>query len=125
MRQMFPLVAASASKVLPAKTLRRISFGHVEADECVYLRTVHGSTPKLAATSVGRRPACQFCVISTTSITSNALLAIEPRSTRRRARRLPGRGTQGVDLTPPPQTDNSVDPTNNYVNETPPEPANP
>lgn len=33
MRQMFPLVSAGVSKVLPAETLRWISFGHVEADE--------------------------------------------------------------------------------------------
>ncbi len=34
MRQMFPLVSAGVSKVLPAETLRWVSFGHVEADEC-------------------------------------------------------------------------------------------
>jgi len=34
MRQMFPLVAAGVSKILPAETLRWVSFGHVEADEC-------------------------------------------------------------------------------------------
>lgn len=33
MRQMFPLVAAGVSTVLPAESLRWISFGHVEADE--------------------------------------------------------------------------------------------
>lgn len=33
MRQMFPLVSAAVSKVLPAETLRWVSFGHVEADE--------------------------------------------------------------------------------------------
>jgi hypothetical protein len=33
MRQMFPLVSAGVSKVLPAETLRWVSFGHVEADE--------------------------------------------------------------------------------------------
>jgi flavorubredoxin len=34
MRQMFPLVSAGVSKVLPSDTLRWVSFGHVEADEC-------------------------------------------------------------------------------------------
>jgi flavorubredoxin len=33
MRQMFPLVSAGVAKVLPAETLRWVSFGHVEADE--------------------------------------------------------------------------------------------
>lgn len=33
MRQMFPLVSTGVSKVLPASTLRWVSFGHVEADE--------------------------------------------------------------------------------------------
>lgn len=34
MRQMFPLVSAGVSKVLRPETLRWVSFGHVEADEC-------------------------------------------------------------------------------------------
>lgn len=34
LRQMFPLVSAGVSKVLPPETLRWVSFGHVEADEC-------------------------------------------------------------------------------------------
>jgi flavorubredoxin len=34
MRRMFPLVSAGVSKVLPVDTLRWVSFGHVEADEC-------------------------------------------------------------------------------------------
>jgi len=33
MRQMFPLVSAGVSKVLPVETLRWVSFGHLEADE--------------------------------------------------------------------------------------------
>ena len=33
MRQIFPLVSAGVSKVLPVETLRWVSFGHVEADE--------------------------------------------------------------------------------------------
>jgi len=34
MRQMFPLVSAAVSRVVPAASLRWVSFGHVEADEC-------------------------------------------------------------------------------------------
>jgi flavorubredoxin len=34
MRRMFPLVCAGVSKVMPVDTLRWVSFGHVEADEC-------------------------------------------------------------------------------------------
>ncbi len=34
MRQMFPLVSAAVSKIVPPETLRWLSFGHVEADEC-------------------------------------------------------------------------------------------
>jgi flavorubredoxin len=34
LRQIFPLVSAGVSKVLPPETLRWVSFGHVEADEC-------------------------------------------------------------------------------------------
>lgn len=33
MRQLFPLVAAGVSRIVPVETLRWISFGHVEADE--------------------------------------------------------------------------------------------
>ena len=42
-----------------------------------YLRTVFTDTFKLSATTAFGRPACQCCKISTTSITSNALLAIQ------------------------------------------------
>ncbi len=34
MRGIFPLVSAAVAKVVPLETLRWISFGHVEADEC-------------------------------------------------------------------------------------------
>jgi len=33
-RRMFPLVSAAVSTIMPLKTLRWISFGHVESDEC-------------------------------------------------------------------------------------------
>jgi flavorubredoxin len=34
MRGLFPLVAEAVDRVLPVETLRWVSFGHVEADEC-------------------------------------------------------------------------------------------
>jgi flavorubredoxin len=34
MRGIFPLVSAAVAKILPVESLRWISFGHVEADEC-------------------------------------------------------------------------------------------
>jgi len=43
-----------------------------------YLRTVFTSTPRLTATTVFGRPACQCANTSTTSITWNCLLAIRP-----------------------------------------------
>jgi flavorubredoxin len=33
-RQMFPLVSAAVTKIMPIERLRWISFGHVESDEC-------------------------------------------------------------------------------------------
>src|SRR3569623_3203002 len=33
-RRMFPLISAAVAKIMPLETLRWISFGHVEADEC-------------------------------------------------------------------------------------------
>src|SRR4051794_41662509 len=33
-RQMFPLVSAAVAKVIGPETVRWISFGHVESDEC-------------------------------------------------------------------------------------------
>lgn len=34
MRQMYPMVSETVSRILPINTLRWIAFGHVEADEC-------------------------------------------------------------------------------------------
>jgi flavorubredoxin len=34
LRQLFPLVSEAAAKVIPLESLRWITFGHVEADEC-------------------------------------------------------------------------------------------
>lgn len=45
MRQMFPLVSAAVSKIVPAETLRWLSFGHVEADECGSMNAWLASAP--------------------------------------------------------------------------------
>ncbi len=54
-RQMFPLVSAAVGQVLPTESLRWISFGHVEADECgsmnQWLEAAPGST--VAQSAVG------------------------------------------------------------------------
>src|SRR3954470_8139224 len=77
-----------------------------------YLRTVARSTPTLAATCDFERPAYQCSKISTTSITSNPLLAITPRSSRGRARHLLRQGTGLVD---PPTLITGTQPVD-YVN---------
>ena len=46
MRQMFPLVAAGVSKILPAEALRWVSFGHVEADECGSMNQFLAAAPR-------------------------------------------------------------------------------
>src|SRR5262245_12395513 len=33
-RGMFPLIAEAVAKVVPVETLRYVSFGHIESDEC-------------------------------------------------------------------------------------------
>lgn len=45
MRALFPLVAEAVSRVLPVDSLRWISFGHVEADECGSMNQWLGAAP--------------------------------------------------------------------------------
>jgi flavorubredoxin len=45
-RQMFPLVSAAVSEVVPADQLRWVSFGHVEADECGSMNEWLGLAPQ-------------------------------------------------------------------------------
>lgn len=45
MRALFPLVSDAVSKVVPLPSLRWISFGHVEADECGSLNEWLGAAP--------------------------------------------------------------------------------
>jgi flavorubredoxin len=44
-RGMFPLVAEAVAKVLPVESLRWISFGHVESDECGAMNTWLAAAP--------------------------------------------------------------------------------
>ena len=44
-RGMFPLVAEAVAKVLPVETLRWITFGHVESDECVSMNMWLAAAP--------------------------------------------------------------------------------
>ncbi|MGI9051431.1 MAG: MBL fold metallo-hydrolase [Ilumatobacteraceae bacterium] len=44
-RGMFPLVAEAVAKVLPVESLRWITFGHVEADECGAMNMWLGAAP--------------------------------------------------------------------------------
>lgn len=64
----------------PARSSTSPSQGRIPSTsaEATYLRTVFGSTPKLADSTSFGRPACQCCKISTTSIIWNVLLAIRP-----------------------------------------------
>ena len=45
MRQVFPLVSEAVGRVLPVESLRWISFGHVEADECGAMNEFLGVAP--------------------------------------------------------------------------------
>ncbi len=70
----------ATSAAQPARSLGCPSPGTIPAASAAatYLRTVFTSTPRLAATTVFGRPACQCANTSTTSITWNCLLAIRP-----------------------------------------------
>ena len=45
MRGMFPFVSGAISSVLPMDTLRWVSFGHVEADECGAMNALLAAAP--------------------------------------------------------------------------------
>ena len=45
-RQLFPLVAEAAARIMPPERLRWISFGHVEADECGAMNSWLQAAPK-------------------------------------------------------------------------------
>jgi flavorubredoxin len=46
MRGIFPLVSAAVAKIVPVQSLRWISFGHVEADECGAMNHWLAAAPK-------------------------------------------------------------------------------
>lgn len=46
LRRMFPLIRAAVDRVIPAETLRWISFGHYEADECGAMNEWLGVAPR-------------------------------------------------------------------------------
>ncbi len=46
MRQLYPLVAQAVASVVPVDTLRWISFGHVEADECGAMNQFLAAAPE-------------------------------------------------------------------------------
>jgi flavorubredoxin len=46
MRGIFPLVSAAVAKIVPVESLRWISFGHVEADECGAMNSWLAAAPK-------------------------------------------------------------------------------
>ena len=54
-RQMFPLVSAAVSRVVPADQLRWVSFGHVEADECGSMNQWLGLAPRATVVAVDDR----------------------------------------------------------------------
>ena len=45
-KALFPLVSEAVSKVVPIETLRWITFGHVEADECGSMNQWLEAAPK-------------------------------------------------------------------------------
>jgi flavorubredoxin len=46
MRGIFPLVSAAVARIVPVKSLRWISFGHVEADECGAMNSWLAAAPQ-------------------------------------------------------------------------------
>src|SRR4051812_38293773 len=49
-RQLFPLVSEAIEKVVPVESLRWISFGHVEADECGSMNQFLARAPQATVT---------------------------------------------------------------------------
>ncbi len=50
MRGLFPLVSAAVAKIVPLESLRWISFGHVEADECGAMNQWLAAAPRAQVT---------------------------------------------------------------------------
>lgn len=60
MRGLFPLVSGAISSVLPIDTLRWVSFGHVEADECGAMNNLLAAAPQ--ATVVQGMTGCMVSI---------------------------------------------------------------
>src|ERR1700730_12273397 len=50
MRQLFPLVSQAINRVVPVESLRWISFGHLEADECGAMNMLLAAAPHAEVT---------------------------------------------------------------------------
>lgn len=72
-RQLFPLVAEAAARIMPLDRLRWISFGHVEADECGAMNSWLEAAPQaqVAFGALG-------CEVSVNDIADRAPRALEP-----------------------------------------------
>jgi flavorubredoxin len=66
-RQMFPLVSEAVAGILPAESLRWITFGHVESDECGSMNDWLGAAPQstVAQSMTG-------CMVSLTDLADRA-----------------------------------------------------
>ncbi|MGZ4708309.1 MAG: oxygen-binding di-iron domain-containing protein, partial [Acidimicrobiales bacterium] len=62
-RQLFPLVSEAVARVLPIDSLRWISFGHVEADECGSMNDWLAAAPEAAVAQSGTG-----CMVSITDL---------------------------------------------------------
>jgi flavorubredoxin len=71
-RQLFPLVAEAVERVTPVDSLRWISFGHVEADECGSVNMWLGSAPQATVVHGGLA-----CAVSLNDLCDRAPRALE------------------------------------------------
>ena len=72
MRGLFPLVSAAVAKIVPLETLRWISFGHVEADECGAMNQWLQAAPR-AQVAHGRTA----CMVSLNDLADRAPRALD------------------------------------------------
>jgi flavorubredoxin len=72
MRGIFPLVSAAVAKVVPVESLRWISFGHVEADECGAMNQWLAAAPR-AQIAHGRTA----CAVSLNDLADRAPRAMD------------------------------------------------
>jgi flavorubredoxin len=58
-RRLFPQVSEAISRVIPLDTLRWISFGHLEADECGAMNLFLGAAPHERSSMARWRTCCR------------------------------------------------------------------